>query len=407
MIIRIFTASPDHGHGFDKYLNFLRLEMDNKSKPWVIGTCDPIKWLPTTQGQGQVADIHIYIDNPIRLAIPWTKFNVLISNTNILASTNEIDMILPTDDLCESAPRSTILNNFRRILRMSKNESHPPTLPIPSTDNAVKYPKVGVITVTRNRKAWWLNMVQNILKQEWPASRLEWILVDDGDEGQRLEKEVAEFCERSPGMIVRYVEVAPGTTKTIGEKCNIAVNTAPDDVTVFVRMDDDDHYPPNSIQTRVSWLHRNLISGSGDVDKNKSKTDKKAQAKAKTQAQAKTNQSQIVYCSTIPMYDVRRYISAMNVPDVTLCPCDRVSEATLAFTRDAWLAKPFSDVSMAEGMSFLDGREDLSVEIPPTGVIVSFIHSKNSSSRRVPAEQEPNGCHYGFSNEFFGYLTGL
>ena len=81
-----------------------------------------------------------------------------------------------------------------------------------------------------------------------------------------------------------------------------------------------------------------------------------------------------------------------------------MSEATLAFTREAWTARPFPDVSMAEGLGFLEEREASSVEIPPTDVIVSFIHTKNSSSRRIPAEQEPNGCHYGFSDEYFKYL---
>jgi hypothetical protein len=59
---------------------------------------------------------------------------------------------------------------------------------------------------------------------------------------------------------------------------------------------------------------------------------------------------------------------------------------------------------MAEGLDFVEGREGVSVEMPSTGVIVSFIHTKNSSSRRVPKEEEPNGCHYGFSDEFFKYL---
>lgn len=235
-------------------------------------------------------------------------------------------------------------------------------------------PKVGVITLTRNRKGWWTNMVQNLLKQKWPMSRLEWIIVDDSDPDKRVSDEVEEFERRAPGWMVRYVELE-GEGWTIGEKRNRAVTAAGADVTHFICMDDDDHYPPDSIVTRMSWLSR--------------------------------PGAEIAYCSTIPMYDIRRYISAMNVPPLNEAPAQRVSEATLAFTRTAWAARPFPEVSMAEGEGFVKGREAVTVEMPPAGVIVSFIHAENTSSRRVPADQEPNGCHYGFSDEYFRYLHGI
>jgi hypothetical protein len=140
-------------------------------------------------------------------------------------------------------------------------------------------------------------------------------------------------------------------------------------------MDDDDHYPKDSVAKRVAWL-----------------------------GPRQQTTSQIAYCSMIPMYDLTRYISAMNVPGLDLGPAERVSEATLAFTREAWTSRPFPDVSMAEGLGFVEGREAVTVEMPPKEVIVSFIHSKNTSSRRIPEEQEPNGSHYGFSDEYFQYL---
>jgi hypothetical protein len=107
------------------------------------------------------------------------------------------------------------------------------------------------------------------------------------------------------------------------------------------------------------------------------------------------------------MYHTQKYISAINVPPLDLAPEERVSEASLCFTRDFWNARKFADVSVAEGETFLAGRMEKTLEIPPEGVIVSFLHGGNSTSRRVPAESEPNGCHYGFSDEYFGYLCGL
>jgi hypothetical protein len=76
----------------------------------------------------------------------------------------------------------------------------------------------------------------------------------------------------------------------------------------------------------------------------------------------------------------------------------------MIFTRAAWAARPFPSVNMAEGDGFVAGREAITVEIPSKEVIVSFIHTKNTSSRHIPADQEPNGCHFGFSDEYFSYV---
>jgi hypothetical protein len=153
------------------------------------------------------------------------------------------------------------------------------------------------------------------------------------------------------------------------------VREASPDVEYFVVMDDDDYYPPDSVKTRMAWLRR--------------------------------PETDIVYCSTIPMYDTTRYISAMNVPPLSDPPSQRISEATLGFSRTAWDERPFNDTYMAEGEAFIKGREGKTVELPCTGVIVSFIHGSNTSDRRIPAEQEPNGCHYGFPDQYFRYLHEL
>lgn len=393
MYIRIFSRDPAQSAAqFDKYLNFLRLETQKTQKKsqtqsqsqWTIEQCDPVTWQPSQKNP--ICDINLFVEVPVRLAVPWARFNVYaIGYEDQYAwgwalEKTEIDFTIP---LSELTVRESALSTFRRMFRLAQRHSHKPSLPVAIPDG--EKPKVGVITVTRNRKAWWINMIQNVVKQRWPVSRLEWILVDDGVADQRLRADVEEFMEKSPGIMIRYVELdSEGVHMTIGEKRNAGVKAAGDDVSVFVMMDDDDHYPVTSIENRVSWLC--------------------SRTQTQTQTQTQPVKTSIVYCSMLPMYDVTRYISAMNVPELTLPPKERVSEATLAFTREAWEAQPFLDVSMAEGAGFLEGRENESVEIPCGGVIVSFIHSQNTSSRRIPAEQPPNGCHYGFSDEFFKYI---
>jgi cellulose synthase/poly-beta-1,6-N-acetylglucosamine synthase-like glycosyltransferase len=246
MRVRIF-ASKDYG--LEKYLNFVRLDMNgSSSKPWAIEHCSPVKWTPTGP-----ADIHIYLDVPVRLAVPWASFNVFANSFPFVPppwtwATSEMDLIVKIEDLVE---RKTAIDTFRRVFRAAIKGNHPPMLPVEPPKQQGP-PKVGIITVTRNRKQWWANMLQNVVKQSWPVSRLEWIIVDDGDEGQRLGPLVDEFMEKSPGIMIRYVEIV--TPKTIGYKRNAAVAAAAEDVDVFVCMDDDDHYPKDSVGRRVAWL---------------------------------------------------------------------------------------------------------------------------------------------------------
>lgn len=245
----------------------------------------------------------------------------------------------------------------------------------PAPPAAVDLPHVAVVTLTRNRPQWFANMARNLLLSDYPSDKLTWIVADDGDGvAGRVDAAIAKFQSVHTRLRVRYLSLP--TTLPIGAKRNKACEAAPPDVTVFVMMDDDDHYPAPSIATRVAWL-----------------------------SATKTG---CVYCSTLPMYHCGKYISAINVPPLDLAPEERVSEATLCFTRAFWEARKFpGPVSVAEGEAFLEGRAAETAEIPPEGVIVSFLHGSNATSRRVPADTEPNGCHYGFDDEYFSYLSRI
>ena len=134
-----------------------------------------------------------------------------------------------------------------------------------------------------------------------------------------------------------------------------------------VIMDDDDVYPNNSILARISML-------------------------------LKSPEKDCIFCTTIPCYDIEKKISFMNVPPITLEMSERVSEATLCFKKSFWNERNFHD-EIAEGDKFIRGREQMCREISPQEVIVSLVHHKNISSRKITGEA--NGCHYGFCDELF------
>lgn len=417
--------------------------------PWTFEMCDPLTWGSRTTA----ADLHIYLTEPCRLAVPWATCNMVLvsrawwqtdaTETSRAAAplacervltlpaelgggvydpsrsargtesesasvpgfgkawlpwaAKEIDLFvlvgdgssvvgLPADRLftlrasAGATPLRMYADSWRRLMEQVERRRHPPALPA-ALPKGADIPRVGIITLTRNRSHWWPVMVRNVAGARWPLNRMEWIIVDDSDEGKDLAAQVALLREQAVGLTVNYVRLTPPakerTAMTIGAKRNAAVAAASEGTGLFVCMDDDDYYHEDSIGRRVSWL---TVPGGGAG-------------------------RGAAYCATIPMYDTTRYISAVNVPPMILGAAQRVSEATLAFTRAFWAARPFPDVSMAEGEGFIVGREMETAEIPPYGVIVSFIHKKNTSSRRVPADQPANGCHYGFSDEFFSLVT--
>jgi hypothetical protein len=85
----------------------------------------------------------------------------------------------------------------------------------------------------------------------------------------------------------------------------------------------------------------------------------------------------------------------------------RVSEATLCFTRAFWTARGFPDQQIAEGGAFIHGREQMCRELSPQDVIVSLVHPKNTSARRTPTMKEPNGNHYGFNEKLFAMVSQI
>lgn len=222
-------------------------------------------------------------------------------------------------------------------------------------------PDVSIVTLTYNRKEFMPLAKYSYLIQSYPEDKLEWVIVDDGDS---IEEELIGIPN------VKYVRLDQKTG--IAEKRNVGIRSAMYDTIVF--MDDDDVYPNNSVLERVAMLKRQP-------------------------------ERECVFCTTIPCYDIEKYTSFMNVPPIVLPMSQRVSEATLCFTKKFWEACPFTE-DIGEADTFIRGREQMCREISPQEVIVSLVHSKNSSSRKTP-QGEPNGCHYGFNEKLFALVSHI
>jgi len=227
-------------------------------------------------------------------------------------------------------------------------------------------PSVSVITITKDRRPFIPLAKFNLVAQSYPEEKLEWVIVDDGKD------QIKDLVSDLPN--VKYILCDDDREWTIGAKRNLAVEKASHDI--LVMMDDDDVYPNNSVLSRVAHLL----------------------------AEPK---KECLFSTTIPCYDIHEKKSFMNVPPNVLGMSDRVSEATLCFTRDFWNARPFPDKQIAEGDAFIRGREQMCREISPQDVIVSLTHKKTTSDRKAPAGTEPNGCHYGFADALFTLVSEI
>lgn len=225
-------------------------------------------------------------------------------------------------------------------------------------------PNVSVVTVTRDRRLFFGLAKYSFLCQAYPAEKIEWVIVDDGYD------QIKDLVTDLP--YAKYY--ACDERLSIGAKRNIGVQIASHDVIVF--MDDDDVYPNHSVLTRVAMLQMEPKRG-------------------------------CVFSTTIPCYSLTEHKSFMNVPPFTLPWSQRISEATMAFTREFWEERKFEDVSVAEADTFIRGREGACREVSPQDVIVSLTHPKQSTSRKAPEMKEPNGCHYGFSEELFTLIEEI
>jgi hypothetical protein len=225
-------------------------------------------------------------------------------------------------------------------------------------------PDVSIVCVTRDRRVFMPILKYSYMIQSYPEDKLELVIVDDGDDS------IEDTLIGVPN--VTYVRLTE--KKTIGEKRNIGVTRAMYDVIAF--MDDDDVYPNNSILERTAMM-------------------------------LKDHKKECAFCTVIPCYDIAKYSSFMNAPPLTLSMSERVSEASMVFTRKFWEERQFGDTQIGEGNAFIHGREHMCRELSPQEVIVSLVHPKNTSSRKLPDFKEPNGCHFGFNEKLFAMVSEI
>ena len=236
-------------------------------------------------------------------------------------------------------------------------------------------PPISIVTLLYNRRKFFDLACHNIMLSDYPKDKIEWVIVDDSDDpNEAVSDRVIQVGLKSAPLTVVYV---PFERKLpISEKRNIGVKRSKNDIVLF--MDDDDHYPETSFRRRVAWLTKHPWN------------------------------PKCCACTTIACYDLLRGVSAVNTPPWSLPLKQRISEATLTFYKSWWEQQKFPlKTDVAEGEGFLQGREHEVLEMPPQQIIVAFSHKKNTSGRRIPADDAKPGCFWGFPKEYLIYIHKL
>ena len=254
----------------------------------------------------------------------------------------------------------------QRIVASLKNskETRPQLPPVLDLSDC---PPISVLTLTYNRRNFIDLAFINMITTDYPASKIQWVIVDDSNNPlEMVLDKIKAFEERQPGFEITYVPLT--TKRSIGYKRNKAVNAAKH--SICVNMDDDDVYPVTSFRRRVAWLLSNPST-------------------------------EVVGCTMIAMYDLQQGISAVNVPPWALEQRQRVSEASFCFYKSYATRHPFPDQQLSEGESFVPSCKTF-LEIPPHVCVSNFVKiAKGRSSRKIQQEFPSLGRVY-WGRHFWG-----
>ena len=121
---------------------------------------------------------------------------------------------------------------------------------------AQNFPFVSVCTPTFNRRPFFPNIINCFLMQDYPADRIEWIIIDDGTD------KIGDLVE----SITQVKYFAYPEKMYLGKKRNVMHEKSKGDIIIY--MDDDDYYPPERISHAVETLQKNptaMCAGSSEM----------------------------------------------------------------------------------------------------------------------------------------------
>ena len=228
-------------------------------------------------------------------------------------------------------------------------------------------PSISIVTPVYNLPDIFKMSIVNYTSSSYPKDKMEWIIVDDSDEGQDVESLLPSLDNRDR-FNIRYIRVKDKTD--MFQKYNMALEVACNDV--IVNMSVDDFFYESGFELIVKELL---------------KSDKKC-----------------VGMVQYGCFEINRFISIINITYFTLPYYLRLYDGSLCYYRTFWEEQNYGTETM---QPFLEGRYTDICEIGYNDILIGLIHTRNSDVRIVDEKQEANGCHFNFTEKLFTYLSKL
>jgi hypothetical protein len=258
--------------------------------------------------------------------IPITFYRTLTNHVSA-ASVEQSDEIKPisSGDKIEEIP-------------LRRDSDGYPSLEVPELK---EYPKVSIVTPTRNRKLFVSMMIHQVEKMDYPLDKLEWIILDDSDDiddYEYIRNTVQNVLSKKLSIKCVHLE---GSHK-ISEKRNMGVEMATG--TYICHIDDDDYYFPNSLKNKVAFLEH-------------FKDKKRCIGSCKLPVYNLTDDTSIIY------------------------ETNQLPEASMVYAKSFWEEKKFKEHIEGEGYPFTMGRREQCLDMPYIFSMIAVNHGKNVTGK--------------------------
>jgi glycosyltransferase involved in cell wall biosynthesis len=210
----------------------------------------------------------------------------------------------------------------------------------------INFPFVSVVTPTYNRRRFIPYLIECYKAQTYPLKRMEWIVLDDGQD--KVGDLFAEASKTIPN--IRYI--ALDEKLNIGAKRNRMNEEAKGEI--LVAMDDDDYYPPERVEHVVKSF--------------------------KKQPKIELAGSTVIYMYYTDNHSIYR-LGPYNDRHAT--------NGTMAWRSSYAKSHCYDEhVTHAEERSFLDDYKHPMIQLDPFKVMLVLSHSENTFDKKKLREQE-------------------
>jgi len=207
-------------------------------------------------------------------------------------------------------------------------------------------PFVSLVTPTYNRRRFIPSLIRCIEQQTYPKDRMEWIILDDGQEP------VGDLFQSTTLPAIRYVY--SDEKMTIGEKRNKLNQLARGDI--IVAIDDDDFYFSERVMSAVTALNSNPtvdLAGSSEV--------------------------YMYFTKTKEIYKAGPYFPG------------HATNGTMAWRKRYAMSRVYDEtVVFAEEKSFLEDYKNSMIQLNPLTTMLVICHSENTFDKSVLIKEESN-----------------